>query len=94
MRYGGNYHNILTDRLVGSLTVFISPLFLKKQIGHSQPQSFLHLLQWEGGRERHWIPSRSNATRTGLNSITQKEGSCKFSGRGFLDLALTYRLRE
>ena len=21
----------------------------------SSPQSFLHLLQWEGGRERHWV---------------------------------------
>ena len=29
------------------------------------------------------LPSRSNATQTGLNSITQKEGSCNFSGFGF-----------
>ena len=52
-------------------------------LGFTSPSSS-PLSPYEGGRVAD-IPGGMlrSATRTGLNSITQKEGSCNFSGFGF-----------
>ena len=44
-------------------SVAVASLFSIQQRLVFSPRSVIHLLQWKGGRERRWLPSRSNATR-------------------------------